>query len=271
MAEVQKILLGSGSMYITAFTYPTIPADATIETAENLIGLISGGATLEYKPSFVSIKDDSGAIAINRLTAEEVTLKSGVLTFNGDTLAKLSSTARVTVSSTKKTLKVGGLSNAGSTVYLVRFVNIDPVFGTTRVTIAGINQNGLTLPMAKDKETIVDAVFTGQALDSTGTLFQYDETMLDVIPLTVVSVAGNTSGCTAISVSPSLSAGNSYAYKTGSSALTLPALGAAIGSYTPWTYTTEITATTGHYIAIIELDADTKVCKAGQTVVVSKA
>ena len=42
-----RIVLGSGDLFCMLFS-GTIPEDATIETDENQLGEISGGATLEY-------------------------------------------------------------------------------------------------------------------------------------------------------------------------------------------------------------------------------
>lgn len=90
--------------------------------------------------------------------------------------------------------------------------------------------------------------------------------------LTVNSVAGTSaSGKTKVTVSPSLSAGNSYKYKTASS-VTVPEFGAECKSgYTAWDGVSEITATTGNKIFIVEVDANNKAVKAGSATVASKA
>lgn len=90
--------------------------------------------------------------------------------------------------------------------------------------------------------------------------------------LTVNSVAGTSaSGKTKVTVSPSLSAGNSYKYKTASS-VTVPEFGAECKSgYTAWDGVSEITATTGNKILIVEVDANNIAVKAGSATVASKA
>ena len=55
VTEGQKIILGSGKLYVAEFT-GTIPADATIEADANLLGKIVGGATVEYKKCLEYIK-----------------------------------------------------------------------------------------------------------------------------------------------------------------------------------------------------------------------
>lgn len=176
MATVgEKIVLGSGKLYISEFTDRTIPDNATLEVETNLLGLIQGGATLEYKPKFVEVTDDLGLVSKTVLTEEEVTLKSGVMTWNGNTLAKLCATARVTEASGKRTVKIGGLGKQDGKQYVIRFVHEDAVDGDIRVTIVGNNQAGFTLAFAKDKETIVDAEFKAQPLDDEGTKIIYEE------------------------------------------------------------------------------------------------
>lgn len=90
--------------------------------------------------------------------------------------------------------------------------------------------------------------------------------------LTVNYVAGTSaSGKTKVTVSPSLPAGNSYKYKTASS-VTVPEFGAECKSgYTAWDGVSEITATTGNKILIVEVDANNKAVKAGSATVASKA
>lgn len=169
-----KIVLGSGKLYTTVFS-GTIPADATLETEANLLGLIQGGATLEYKPKFYDVTDDLGLVQKTILTDEEVTMKSGVLTWCGKTLAKLCSTARVTEASGKRTVKIGGLSNQDGKQYVIRFLHEDATDGDIRVTIVGNNQAGFSFKFLKDKETVVDAEFKAAPMDTEGTKIIYEE------------------------------------------------------------------------------------------------
>lgn len=171
----EKIVLGSGKLYIIEFTNDTKPEDATIETEANLLGLIQGGATLEYKPKFYEATDDLGLVQKVILTEEEVILKSGVMTWNGKTLTKLCSTARITETAGKRTVKIGGVGNQDGKKYLTRFVHDDPIDGDIRVTIVGSNQAGFSLAFKKDKETVIDAEFKAMPLDKEGTKIIYEE------------------------------------------------------------------------------------------------
>lgn len=176
MRDKKTITLGSGKLYIADFT-GDIPADETIETPEKTAGLIKGGATLEYTPEFYTAKDDLGQVQKVIVTDEEVTLKSGIMTWNAETLKQLSATGRVTESGGKRTLKVGGLSHADGKKYVIRFVHKDPIDGDLRVTIVGQNQTGFVLAFAKDAETVIDAEFKAQPNDEEGTLVIVDETI----------------------------------------------------------------------------------------------
>lgn len=178
-----KIVLGSGKLYIDEAVAAvgggyTIPSDATLEVSSKLIGWIQGGATLEYTPTFYEAKDDLGMVSKKYLTEEEAILKSGVMTWNADTLTKICSTARdVTPSAetSKKIIKIGGIGNFDGKNYVVRFVHEDPVDGDIRITIVGSNESGFEMSFAKDKETVINAEFKAVPNDTDGTLVIYEE------------------------------------------------------------------------------------------------
>lgn len=172
--EGEKIVIGSGKLYVDEFV-TTIPTDVLLEIEENLLGLISGGATVVYTPTFYEAKDDLGLASKTVITVEAVSLKSGIMTWCGKTLAKLCATARVTELLGKRTVRIGGLGNQDGKQYVLRFVHEDATDGNIRVTIVGNNQAGFSLVYATDKATVVDAEFKAAPLDSEGTLLIYEE------------------------------------------------------------------------------------------------
>lgn len=178
MAASKRITLGSGKLYLVAYD-PTqgVPDTATLCVEENLLGYISGGATLTYTPTFYTATDDLGYVVKTIITEEEVTLTSGVLTFNGNTLAKLCDTARVSedVATGLRTVLFGGIANSDHAAYVVCFHHPDPVDGDIWVVIVGNNQSGFSLAFAKDQETVIDAEFRALAQDNNGTLIKYIE------------------------------------------------------------------------------------------------
>ncbi|PYG88499.1 hypothetical protein LY28_01348 [Ruminiclostridium sufflavum DSM 19573] len=174
----EKIVLGSGSLFCMEFT-GTIPEDAVIEVTDNQLGYIQGGASLEYKPTFYEAKDDMGKVTKVIITEEEATLKSGIMTWCGNTLKKLCSTARVTETGGKRTVKIGGIGNDNGKKYIIHFLHEDPADGNIRVTIVGQNQKGFTLTFSK-KETVIDAEFKALPHDTEGTLIKYTEDIPEV-------------------------------------------------------------------------------------------
>lgn len=174
----EKIVLGSGKLFALEFDSNTgIPEDSVIEVDENKLGLIQGGANLEYKPTFYTAKDDLGLKSKTIITEEEATLKSGIMTWCGNTLNKLCSTARVKEDKVKgkRIVKIGGTGNQDGKNYLIRFLHEDPADGDIRVTVVGRNEAGFSIAFAKDKETVIDAEFKAQPHDSEGTLIEYKE------------------------------------------------------------------------------------------------
>ncbi len=174
-----RIVLGSGDLFCMLFS-GTIPEDETIETDENQLGEISGGATLEYTIEKYTAISDSGKRSKTIVTDEKALLKSGVMTWNGNTLEKLVSTARVSTSTDgkKRIVKIGGIANQKNDKYLVRFRHKDAVDGDCRVTIIGTNQAGLSIAFLKDTETVINAEFAAEPHDEEGTLIIYEEDII---------------------------------------------------------------------------------------------
>lgn len=177
----ERIVLGSGYLYVTDFDGKKIPENTEIEKKENLLGLISGGAEVVYKPSYYEAKDDMGKVSKTILTEEEATLKSGIMTWCGKTLGKLCETARVEEDDTKKIriVKIGGVGNATGKKYVLHFVHKDKTDGDIRVTIVGNNQAGFSFAFAKNKETVIDTEFKAAPQDDEGTLILYEEEMIE--------------------------------------------------------------------------------------------
>jgi len=185
MAE--RIVLGSGKLYVTTATLSSgvysIGADNTIETTSNLLGYIKGGATLEYTPSFYTVKDDLGIVSKKFLTEESVVFKSGILTWNGNVLDKLSSTATVdeTVNH-KRTVKIGGVDNYDDQMYVLRFVHKIDSTHNIRVTVVGNNTAGFEIQFQPDAETVLNAEFECvPGVGTAGTLIVLTEDDDDVV------------------------------------------------------------------------------------------
>lgn len=89
--------------------------------------------------------------------------------------------------------------------------------------------------------------------------------------MTVDSVAGSTTGYTAITCGDTASASESYVYQTGLG-LRIPSEGSPLvgSAWTNWDGDDEISAITGHDIVVAIIDDESKAVHAGKTVVVAK-
>lgn len=166
----EQIVLGSGNLYVTAFS-GTIPTDTTIETDDNLIGYIKGGASLEYKPTEYEVSDDAFNVTKRFVISEETTFKSGVLTWNLEVLSKLTANCTYTDDddTNVRTLKLGGNGARLMKDYVIHFVHTESDGNKFRITLVGTASNGFSLAFAPDKETVIDAEFKAKAHDSDGT------------------------------------------------------------------------------------------------------
>lgn len=169
-----KITLGSGKAYIMEYT-GEMPETSAICVEDNMLGKIQGGAELTYTAETHEEKDDLGTVAKVVITAEEAILKLGLITFNGDTLAKLADRCKVTEAAGKRTLHIGGAGNAQGKEWVVCFHHEDPVDGDIWVMVRGANQAGLTLTFAVDAGTKIEPEFKALPCDDNGTLITYIE------------------------------------------------------------------------------------------------
>lgn len=89
--------------------------------------------------------------------------------------------------------------------------------------------------------------------------------------LTVTSAAGTESGDTRLTVTPAKeTATNVYKYKTDPSTAPTVAYGQSVRNWTTWDGVSDITATTGHKITVVEADGTYKALNAGNTTVTSQ-
>lgn len=179
MANTEKrnakpITLGSGNLLIKEYS-DVMPAYTDFDDEADLLGRIQGGATLEYSGEWYEAKDDTGKAVKTIITEEEATLKSGIITWNGKTLTQLCSTARVTEAAGIRTVKIGGVGNQDNKSYALCFHHIDKIDGDVWLVLRAVNQGGISLAFAKDKETVIDAEFKCLPQDDEGTLIQYIE------------------------------------------------------------------------------------------------
>lgn len=269
--KVISIPVGSGHIYAMAFT-GTIPADNVIEVESNRLGYVEKGTTVQYKPTAKTFKDDLGIVQRVVITAEEVILKASLIAWSSANLDVFCASGRITETAGHRTVKIGGLNYATNKLWLFRFVHKDAEYGDVRITIVGTNTGGFTLTYKQDDSGNLDLDVTAQPSDNEGTLILYDEEVLgDSVKasgLTVSSVAGATTGTTALTVTPALIGGDSYRIYHGAAT---PAVGEVLTAWTTWDGTADITAATGDILTVAEVDSTNAAVKAGIVTVTAKA
>lgn len=179
----EEYILGSGKLYVMDLPQDgTLPADAAIETDDNWVGQIKGGAAINYTPTFYDVVSDE-TILDTFITKEEVIMKTGIMTVTQEIMARLAATGRVSVveATGEKTLKIGGLANINHTKSIVHFVHKGKN-STIRVTIVGKNIKGFGLNFLPESETVLDAEFKALNQDKEGTLLRYKQTPITVTP-----------------------------------------------------------------------------------------
>lgn len=269
--KIIQIPVGSAYIYAAAFT-GAIPTDAVIEADNNRLGYIEKGATVQYKPTSKSFKDDFGTLSRTVITEEEVTLKASLIAWSSANLDVFCASGRITETAGHRTVKIGGLKYASNKLWLFRLVHPDDKYGDVRITIVGTATGGFTLTYKQDDAGNLDLEATAQPSDSDGTLIIYDEEVLgDTVKasgLTVSSAAGTTTGTTKLSVTPVLTGEDSYRYYRGAN---IPAVGAVLTAWSVWDGTADITAATGDILTVAEVDSTGAAVKAGICTVTAKA
>lgn len=171
--DKKTITLGSGRPYIMEYdAVAGIPDPKTICVDDNLLGYVKGGAALEYTVEPYEEKDDLGYVSKIIVTEEELLLKLGLLTWNGDTLQKLVDRCTVTENAEEgtRTILIGGAGNAQGKDWVVCFYHEDKKDGNLWVIIRGSNSAGLTLTFAADEGTVLEPEFKALPHDDAGTL-----------------------------------------------------------------------------------------------------
>ena len=183
--EIDRIPLGSVDVYVTEWTgteISDIPEDATLEVDANLIGRTKDGAEFEYQTTWFSVKSDDGKASRNELTDDNGYMSYGMITWNGNTLTKIISTASATTSGESTNIKrrtlIGGVANDNGKVYLFRAVHKDKVKGDVRYTMIGKNINGFAASYKPGQPTTITPRIQAEPF-SDGHLLVIDEDNVD--------------------------------------------------------------------------------------------
>ena len=128
--------------------------------------------------------------------------------------------------------------------------------------VVGSNATLETLAMA-------GVVFYPELLD--GVIIGTIDTTPTIDTLTVTSAAGTESGTTKLTVSPELGQGHLYKYKTDPTTAPTVTYGQNVRNWTAWDGESDIEATTGHKITVVECDSSYKALASGTDDVTAQA
>lgn len=157
--DKDEIILGAGEVFVYEFTGSEIPEDSVVETEEHNVGHCSGGFTIDYKPTSYEVLNQYEKIVKKFITKEEISAKTGVISWALEKLSLLS-TAEYTVDKEKKTRKLlfTGKGKSIKTV-LLRFVHTKENGKKIRFTMIGQGGSGFALEFST-KELVVDTEIT---------------------------------------------------------------------------------------------------------------
>lgn len=192
MSDKNEILLGAGEVYMLKFTGDQLPEDTEIEKAENNVGHCSGGFTVDYKPTKYDVLNQYEQIVKSFITKEEISAKTGILSWRLSNLAMLS-TAEYTEDKEgkKRKLLFTGNGKALQTI-LFRFVHTKENGKKIRFTMIGQGGSGFALEFTS-KEVTVDAELTAiKKLD--GFLASFEEELTEDEAAAIVESASLSTG-----------------------------------------------------------------------------
>lgn len=153
MENKDEIILGAGEVYMYEYDGAEIPDDKVIETDDHNVGHCNSGFSIDYKPELYDVKNQYGKLVRRFTIAEDITVKTGIISWSLEKL-KMLSTAKLELDSAKKTRKlIFGGKNSLKTV-LVRFVHEKENGKKLRFTTIAQGGNGFSLEFTNQELTI---------------------------------------------------------------------------------------------------------------------
>lgn len=134
--------------------------------------------------------------------------------------------------------------------------------------LIGFHTQGNYNTAVSEAFAIMGLTLFAEYIDAISVVDITDDTTLGT--LTVTSAAGTKSGDTKVAVEPGLETGHLYKYKTGASAPEVK-YGQSVRNWTAWDGKSDITATSGQYITVVECDNTYKALKSGNDEVTAQS
>ena len=133
--------------------------------------------------------------------------------------------------------------------------------------LIGFHTQGNYNTAVSEAFAIMGLTLFAEYIDAIAVVTISDDTTLGT--LTVTSAAGTKAGDTKVTVTPEAGVGHLYKYKVAASATEVK-YGQSVKNWTPWDGKSDITATTGQTITVVECDNTYKALKSGSVGVTSK-
>lgn len=173
-----EIILGAGELFLYRFSGDALPENSEIETVDHNVGHCSGGFTVDYKPTKYDVINQYERVVKSFITKEEITAKTGILSWDLEKLSLVSTGEYSVDPTTKKERKLlfTGKGKVLPTVML-RFVHEKENGKKIRFTMIGQGGAGFAIEFAS-KELVVDAEISAiTKLD--GFLASFEEELTD--------------------------------------------------------------------------------------------
>lgn len=135
--------------------------------------------------------------------------------------------------------------------------------------LIGFHTQGNYNTAVSEAFAIMGLTLFAEYIDAISVVTITDDTTLG--RLTVTSAQGTKSGETKVTVEPSLGTGHMYKYKVAADSAPAVKYGQSVKNWTAWDGKTDIKATTGHHITVVECDNTYKALKSGNDDVTSKS
>lgn len=176
--DKNEIILGAGELYLSIFTEKEIPENEAIETEVNNVGHCQGGFTVDYKPTKYDVVNQYEKTVKSFITKEEITAKTGILTWDLKKLQMLS-TAEYSEDKLQKKVRKLLFTGKGKVIptVLLRFVHTKENGKKVRFTMVGQGGSGFAIEFASKELTINAEISAISVVD--GFLASFEEELTD--------------------------------------------------------------------------------------------
>ncbi len=180
--EEKAITVGTCTEFLVEYdgTIPEFTSRSVLDnlcTPENQLAETKGGATITYSKESDELSSDLGTLRKTILKSDSAKFKFGLFGWNGNTLKRLESTARVTENEDTglRVTKIGGLGNDDGKQYMLIAYHQDKQDGDCWWIMVGKNTAGMELAYSMDDGTKIEPEFSATSMDKDGTLIIFIE------------------------------------------------------------------------------------------------